>query len=348
MDDSRTRRPEPTMRDVAALAGVSIKTVSRAVNGERGVGADVARRVAEAAAALGYRPNLSASSLRRADRRSTTLGVVFEDLSNPFDSTLLRAVEARARESGFLVFAGSDEDDPARQAEILESLALRRVDGLLAMPLAGHQDALRGERQRGVPMVLLDRPPTFPDTDCVTTTNRESTSEAVQRLTALGHRRIAFLGDRQELWTHQERHAGYVEGLARAGVRPGRDLVRRDLRGPEAAQTAVTDLLGLPEPPTAVFAAQNLLAIGAVRALQHAGLEHDVALVGFDDFPVADLLRPAVSVVQQDVSALGRTAADLVLARIAGDRSPAKHVTIPATLVPRGSGEVPPLRSARG
>ncbi|GAB7192403.1 LacI family DNA-binding transcriptional regulator [Kineococcus sp. NUM-3379] len=342
----RQRRSEPTMRDVAAMAGVSIKTVSRVINDEPGAGAEVARRVLEAAASLGYRPNLSASSLRRADGRSTTLGVVVEDLSNPFDAALLRAVEARALESGFLVFAGSDEDDPQRQGEILSALASRRVDGLIAMPLAGHRpgdpDHLHAEHRRGMPVVLVDRPPAFGGTDCVTTTNRDASREVVLRLAALGHRRIAHLGDRPTLWTVQERYAGYAEGLRQAGLPLQEGLVRTGLRGPDAAEAAVAELLQLAEPPTAVFAAQNLLTVGAVRALQRRGAEHRVALVGFDDVPLADLLRPAVTVVRQDLPAMGRAAADLVLARIEGDTSPPRHVTIPATMVRRGSGEIPP------
>src|SRR5438270_6380506 len=144
------------MRDVAALAHVSVKTVSRVINGEPGAGQEVAERVRAAARSLGYRPNLSASSLRRADRRSATIGVLLEDLSNPFDAALLRAVENRARERGVLVLAGSDDDDPGQQAELLEALAVRRIDGLVTMPAGGHQDRLHAERQRGLPMVLVD------------------------------------------------------------------------------------------------------------------------------------------------------------------------------------------------
>ncbi|NUT91683.1 MAG: LacI family DNA-binding transcriptional regulator, partial [Saccharothrix sp.] len=152
-------RREPTMRDVAALARVSVKTVSRVVNGLPGAGPEVVERVRAAARSLGYRPNLTASSLRRSDKRSATIGVLFEDLSNPFDSALLRAVEDRARQNGVLVLAGSSEDEPHLQRELLESLATRRVDGMVVMAVGGHQDALQQERERGTPMVLVDRPP---------------------------------------------------------------------------------------------------------------------------------------------------------------------------------------------
>ncbi|MDQ3787982.1 MAG: LacI family transcriptional regulator, partial [Actinomycetota bacterium] len=319
---SRDRRREPTMRDVAALAKVSTKTVSRVINDLPGAGPEVVERVRAAARTLGYRPNLSASSLRRTDRRSATIGVLLEDLSNPFDSALLRAIEDRARQDDVLVLAGSSEDDPELQRELLTSLAIRRVDGMVVMAAGGHQDALQQERERGTPMVLVDRPPTFHGTDSVTTTNRESSREAVLRLAGLGHQRIAFLGDRQTLWTSQERHNGYVEGLAHAGLTLRAELVRTDLQGADAAESATAALLDLDEPPTALFTAQNLLTVGAIGALRARRVQHHVALIGFDDFPLADMLEPGVTVLRQDVPALGRKAAELIFNRIQGDQSP--------------------------
>ncbi|MEU4446115.1 LacI family DNA-binding transcriptional regulator [Actinosynnema sp. NPDC050801] len=340
--DPRGARREPTMRDVAALAQVSTKTVSRVINDLPGAGAEVVERVRAAARTLGYRPNLTASSLRRSDRRSATIGVLFEDLSNPFDAALLRAVEDRARQNGVLVLAGSSEDDPGLQRELLTSLATRRVDGMVVMAVGGHQDALQQERERGTPMVLVDRPPTFGGTDSVTTTNRDSSREAVLHLAGRGHRRIAFLGDRQTLWTSQERYTGYLEGLAHTGLTLHEELVRTDLHGPDAAATAAAALFDLDEPPTAMFTAQNLVTVGAMRVLRARDLHHRVALIGFDDFPLADMLEPGVTVLRQDVPALGRRAAELIFARIAGDQSPPTHAVVPATLVQRGSGELTP------
>jgi LacI family transcriptional regulator len=330
------------MRDVAALAKVSTKTVSRVINGLPGAGPEVVDRVRAAARTLGYRPNLTASSLRRSDRRSATIGVLFEDLSNPFDSALLRAVEDRARHNGVLVLAGSSEDDRALQGELLVSLSARRVDGVVVMAAGGHQDALQQERERGTPMVLVDRPPTFGGTDCVTTTNRDSSREAVLQLASLGHRDIAFLGDRRTLWTSQERYTGYLEGLAQAGLTLREELVRTDLHGADLAETAARALLDLGQPPTALFTAQNLVTVGAMRVLRARGLQHRVALIGFDDFPLADMLEPGITVVRQDVPGLGRKAADLIFARIDGDTSPPVHAVVPAALVRRGSGEIPP------
>jgi LacI family transcriptional regulator len=191
-------------------------------------------------------------------------------------------------------------------------------------------------------MVLVDRPPTFSRTDSVVTNNRETSREAVLQLAGLGHRHIGYLGDRQSVWTGQERYAGYVEGLAHAGIRLREDLVCPDLRGSEAAEATAARLLDLPEPPTALFTAQNLLTLGAMRALRAGGLQHRIGLIGFDDFPLADMVEPAITVVRQDVPRIGRTAADLLFTRIEGDRSPPVHAVVPAVLIRRGSGEIPP------
>lgn len=330
------------MRDVAALAKVSTKTVSRVINDLPGAGPEVVERVRAAARSLGYRPNLTASSLRRSDRRSATIGVLFEDLSNPFDSALLRAVEDRARHNGVLVLAGSSEDDRTLQSELLVSLSARRVDGVVVMAAGGHQDALQQERERGTPMVLVDRPPTFGGTDCVTTTNRDSSRDAVLQLAALGHRDIAFLGDRRTLWTSQERYTGYLEGLAQAGLTLRDELVRTDLHGADLAEAATKTLLDLDRPPTALFTAQNLVTVGAMRVLRARDLHRSTALIGFDDFPLADMLEPGITVVRQDVPGIGRKAAELVFARIDGDTSPPVHAVVPAALVRRGSGEIRP------
>jgi LacI family transcriptional regulator len=241
-----------------------------------------------------------------------------------------------------LVLAGSSEDEPHLQRELLESLATRRVDGMVVMAVGGHQDALQQERERGTPMVLVDRPPTFGGTDCVTTTNRDSSREAVLQLAALGHRDIAFLGDRRTLWTSQERYTGYLEGLAQAGLTLREELVRTDLHGADLAEAATTALLDLEKPPTALFTAQNLVTVGSMRVLRARGVQRSVALIGFDDFPLADMLEPGITVVRQDVPGIGRKAAELVFARIDGDTSPPVHAVVPAALVQRGSGEISP------
>ena len=329
----------PTMRDVAALAGVSIKTVSRVVNQEPGVAPELVGRVLDAVGLLGYRHNLTASSLRRADHKTATIGLLLEDISNPFSSALHRAIEDVARHRGTLVLAGSSDEDPDRQQELLHALVSRRVDGLIAVPASGNQNALLRERRLGRPMVLVDR--LAPEADSVVVDNRAGVGQALRHLVAHGHRRIAFLGDLRSIWTATERHAGYVEALAAEGIMLNPHLVRMDVHGIDVAEAVVRELLAAADPPTALLAGQNLITIGAIHALQRLGWQHRVALVGFDDFPLADLLNPAVSVIAQDPTGLGQAAAELLFARVDGDRTPPRHVVVPTRLVPRGSGEIP-------
>lgn len=330
------------MRDVAALAGVSLATVSRVVNGEVGVRPDYAERVAEAVDLLGYRPNLTASNLRRADRRTATIGLLLEDVANPFSSTLHRAVEDVARPRGTLALAGSVDEDPERERELLRVFLARQVDGLIVVSTGADILNLLREGRRGVPLVFVDRPPVVNGADSVTVDNRAGAAEAVRHLAARGHRRIAHLADLMTIWTSAERSAGYVEGLAAAGLDLDPRLVRQDVRGSAAAERAAGDLLDGPEPPSAIFSAQNIITIGVIRALQTRNLQHRVALIGFDEVTLADRLDPAVTVVSQDVTAIGRTAADLLFARIDGDSGPGRHVVVPTRLLARGSGEIPP------
>ncbi|RDI63741.1 LacI family transcriptional regulator [Nocardia pseudobrasiliensis] len=329
------------MREVAALAGVSIKTVSRVVRGEAGVSAELAARVSDAAAMLDYRHNLAASTLRGHGQKTAAIGLVLMDVANPYASALHRAVEDIAHGRGTLVFAVSSDEDPDRQREVLDALLSRRVDGLIVMPVGTDHAMLLHEQSRGTPIVFVDRRPAL-DIDSVTVDNREGACRAVEHLAAQGHRRIAYLGDLHTIWTAAERYAGYVEGLARAGVTLNPALVCADLHSPAAAAAATTALITGPNRPTAIFSAQNLVTLGVLAALQTHDLHNHIALVGFDDLPLAELLHPALTVIAQDPTTIGRTAADVLFTRLDGDVAPPRHVVISTRLLPRGSGEIAP------
>src|SRR6266498_995950 len=180
----------PTMLDVAALAGVSLKTVSRVVNQAPNVAPELVTRVLDAIRLLDYRPNLTASSLRRADRKTAAIGLLLEDVANPFSSALHRAVEDVARERGSLVFAGSSDEDGDRERELLLALVARRVDGLIAVPCGDNDGGLLREQRLGRPMVVVDRLVASGDADTVTVDNRGGAQRAVRHLAAHGHRRI--------------------------------------------------------------------------------------------------------------------------------------------------------------
>lgn len=330
-----------TMRDVAALAGVSLKTVSRVVNGATTVDADLAARVRRAVAQLNYRHNMTASNLRRGDRRSFMIGLMLEDVSNPYSSAIYRAVEDVARERGVELLAGSLGEDPARERELAASLVARRVDGLIIVPAGRDHSYLRDEQDMGVAVVFVDRPPVLLPADSVMADDRHGAMTAVTHLIDHGHRRIAFLGDLTSIATAQERYAGYRDTLRSAGLPEDPALVLHDLHTAEAAEAAVMRLLSGPEPPSALFSSQNLITIGTVRALRACGAHHRTALVSFDDVPLADMLDPPVTVVAQDVVKVGALAAQILFRRIDGDTSAVQAHIVPVRLIPRGSGEIP-------
>ena len=327
----------PTMNDVARTAGVSLKTVSRVVNGETTVAPDLAARVHAAVESLNYRPHIGASMLRRNDRRTWTIGLMLEDVANPFSAAVHRAVEDEARLRGVQVLTGSLDEDPQRERELAGAFVQRHTDGLIIAPTGADQAYLG--LLSDIPVVFVDRPGTGFAGDSVLTTNVSGSGDAVRHLVAQGHKRIAYIGDRARIPTSRERHRGYLTALVAAGLTP---FAERRLRHSSYAESTTLGLFDRPDPPTALFTSQNLITIGAFRALRRLRLQHRIALIGFDDFPLADLLEPAVTVVAQDPTTMGRTAARALFERIDGADGPPREFWIPTRLILRGSGEIPP------
>ena len=335
------------MRDVAALAGVSLKTVSRVVNGVSTVDPALTAKVTAAATKLGYRPNLTASNLRRSDGRTSTIGMLIEDAANPFSAALMRAVENVAHERGVLVLVSSLDEDPLRERKLVSALIDRRVDGLVIVPCGRDHSYLVSERSAGLRTVFVDREPQLFDADAVVSDNEAGAANAVRHLLEQGHRRIGYLGDRVSISTARQRLSGYSRAIERAHVDVDNTIVRTELTSVQAAHDAALELLGLPDAPTALFASQNMVTIGAVLALRELGLQDRVALVGFDDFQLAELLRPGISVIAQDTEQLGRRAAEILFARLDADDSPTRTIVVPTRLIERGSGEIGPNGAAR-
>jgi DNA-binding LacI/PurR family transcriptional regulator len=330
----------PTMKDVARVAGVSHMTVSRVVNGDPGVLPATAARVEQAVRTLGYQRNEMARHLRAKGQPTGTIGLVVDDVANTFWSALARAVEDEAMRRGYIVLVGSTNDDRRRERAVVSAFCSRRVDGLIVVPVAGSQRFLGVQQAMGTRVVCVDRPGDGLDADVVVVDNRAATAAAVGHLLDRGHRRIGFVGDSEDVWTADERYAGYASALGSAGLDVDPALVRRGARTRALAAEAVTSLLGLPSPPTALLTGNNMITIGAIGALPD-GSRPPVALVGFDDFPLADRLSPGVTVVSQDPASLGATSAQMLFARIEGDDAPPRTVVLPTRLVARGSGEVP-------
>jgi len=330
----------PTMREVAALAGVSLKTVSRVINAEPAVSDEVRSRVVGAIQRLDYRHDHAASSLRRSDRKTSTIGVLLEDVANPFSSALHREIEDVALRRGVLVLAGSSDEDEAREQQLIAAFTSRRVDGLIIVPASHDHSYLLSERRAGTSMVFVDRPPGFLDADSILTDNQAGTRQGVGHLIAHGHRRIGYLGDLMTITTATERYQGYEQELAAARIGLDPQLVRLNVHGIDKADAATVELLKLTEPPSALFTSQNLLTIGASRALHRLDLHHRIALVGFDDVLLGDLLEPGITVIAQDPSTMGRKAAEQLFRRIDGDQSASVHLVVPTRLITRGSGEI--------
>jgi LacI family transcriptional regulator len=330
------------MKEVATLAGVSLATVSRVVNADGSVRPDLAAKVREAVALLGYRRDLTATNLRRADRASASIGLVFDDVANPFHAGLLRGVETVARTRGVLPLVGSSDEDSGRERELAEAFLARRVDGLIVVPTGTDQSYLRADSDAGVALVFVDRPPGFIDADCVLSDNAGGAFAATAHLLAGGHRRIGFLGDQQRIFTAAERLRGYREALAAHGIAYDERLVVTELHDSAHASAAAADLLSADDPPTALFSAQNLISIGVIQRLRQLDLHRRVALVGFDDLTLADALDPGLTVIAQDANELGRMSAELLFARLDGRSGPSRRAEVATTLIERGTGELRP------
>jgi len=325
----------PTIRDVAAEAAVSTKTVSRVLNGEPSVRPATARNVRDAIARLGFERNEAAANLRRRRKSTSLVGLVVGDLGSPGTAVLARGAEQVGREHGYYLLVASSGSDAAIEAELIRTFRAGRVDGLIVVP-TGSDLSFLAESTAGAPVVFADRLPGNLRADSVVAADADGARQAVEYLLARHHRRIGFLGGPASLFSVAQRYRGYEQALAAAAVDLDPALVRLGLDDTAGALDAAAALLRLPDPATALFGADTGATIGALRA---AAGRSDVAVIGFDDFQMAGLLDPPVTVVARDVEALGRTAAELLLRRIGGDRRPVQRITLDTVLIPRASGE---------
>jgi LacI family transcriptional regulator len=321
--------------DVARLAGVSVKTVSRVVTGDPNVSSSTRERVLEAAQRLRFRPNHLARDLRQGGV-SRTVAFVIGDLTNPFYALVAAGIEKVLAEQGLTMVLAATGDDPVHEARVVGAMLERRVHSLLLVPIAADQSYLAGEQQLGTPVICIDRPGRHLAADSVVLSNRTGAAEAVRSLLAHGHRRIAFIGS--SMYTHDERLAGYRQALFESGVAAVPAWERQDARTAADAERAARELLAGPMAPTAIFAGNNRISTGVLHALREA--PQRCAFIGFDDFDLADTL--GVSVVAHDAEAMGREAVRLALARHADLDGPPAQSVIPTRLTLRGSGEIPP------
>lgn len=342
LDRGRGRRP-PTIREVAQLAGTSIGTVSRVINGATNVAPEMQLRVRQAIAELGYRPSAAAQSLRTASSR--LVACMMPDLFNPISACMVGAAEQVFAAAGYTLMMASTQRRPEREIAALEALGRRRVDGLLAMTLEeSSPEVLAALRDLHVPVVLLERDLPLPEADRVVSDHARAMQGVVELLFGLGHRRIALIAGIRQTLAVRERVGAFHATLVAHGITPDPELVWTEMITPEFGFRATRALMTRPDPPTAIIAAAQPLLAGALRALRHLRLSapRDVSLIAWGDSELAELGDPPVTVVRFDAKQLGVAAAQLLLRRLRGAAEPPKAVLVQTELVLRSSCGPPP------
>jgi LacI family transcriptional regulator len=321
----------PTMRDVAAAAGVSVMTVSRVVNGRSTVDPAMAERVNQAIRTLGFEPNGMARDLRYGSK-TATIGLIVEDLANPFYFTLMRIVEQVARSHDALLITSSSEEDASREGEVISALVRRRVSGLLIIPTAGRRSNVG--HLPAIPMVMLDRPSAETGSDTVLIDSFGGAKAGTERLIAAGHRRIAVLGRLTETYTSAERLRGFEEAMREAGIEVNPSLVRLGAHTEGQAAAEAAALMDAADPPTAFLCFNNRMTSGLVEELDRRHVVLDIA--GFDEIPGSQYFPMPVTFITYDLEQMGRWATDMLFRRIDGDTSPPKSRVVRTSLVTRG------------
>jgi LacI family transcriptional regulator len=335
------------MTDVARLARTSVATVSAIVNGSARVSPELAARVREAIAEVGYRPDGIARSLKKGSTQ--TIGLLVTDITNPFFTAVVHSVEDAAQARGYSVFLCNSDEDVAEERTYLDLLLTRRVDGLILVPTGKAADYAGFALAPRAPVVFIDRVIPGVPVDTVTVDNVSASQAAIEYLLRLGHRRIGIVTGLPHLSTSAERLKGYRRALRKAGIAVDPELVRQGDFRQEGAFQAAQSLLAVRARPTAIFASNNLMAIGTMLAVRAAGLScpEDVSLACFDDFDWAGVFHPRLTVLRQPTAEIGQRAMALLLERLGGAKngSAPHHIALKAELVVRDS--CAPPRGAR-
>ena len=330
----------PTIHDVARRAGVSISTVSHVINETRHVNSATRERVLAAMVELNYQPNRLARSLR--NRRTHTLGVLLPNSANPFFAQVLLGIEAACFDHGYNFILGNANELAERELAYLDVLLSKQVDGILLVSTGAYEEALSFLSTRGAPVVMVDRSPgpAYCETiDTVFTDNHGGGRLATEYLLGLGHRRIACISGPSLLTSSAGRVDGYREALAAAGAAVDETLIVPGDFQHESGYQACRALMALPQPPSAIFVCNDLMAVGALCAIHEAGLRvpEDVSVIGFDNIALSSYSVPRLTTIAQPTEQLGRTAVDLMLGRLAEREAPAHNERLPVWLIERDS-----------
>lgn len=327
-----------TIKDVAARAGVSINTVSRVINDKGEVSQETREKILEAIESLKFRPNSFARSLQ--GKKSHFMGQIVTDCTNPTNAQQIRAVQNITANQGYSVMLADTNEQHERELAAVELMVEKFVDGFLITPLQFDNSHLFKLHQEGtVPFVLTNRLIEGLEVDAVLHDNFKGAYEATKHLIETGHTRIAYITSRRQVWTVKERLAGYRAALAEAKLDYDEELVVQINLDLESAFQATNYLLKLPKRPTAIFAYNDFMAVGVIRALKEAGIRipGDMALVGYDDIIYAQFLEVPLTTVRQPTQALGEAAAEVLLRRIANRAAPVEQVVLQPSLIIRAS-----------
>lgn len=333
-----------TMRDVAKLAGVSSSTVSHVINETRFVNPETRERVLQAMAELNYQPNRLARSLR--NRQTHTFGVLLPNSANPFFAEVLLGVEAACFDHGYNIILGNANDDPERELFYLDVLLSKQVDGIFLVSTGAYHEALEMLTRHNAPVVMVDRSPGTRQFDTVFANNEGGGIIATQYLLDLGHRRIGCITGPSMLTPSADRVTGYRQALESAGLTVDEELIIAGDFQHESGYHAGQQLLGLPDPPTAIFACNDLMAVGVLYAAYEGGLRipTDISVIGFDDVPLASYTVPRLTTIYQPSQEIGRVAVELLIQRLQDRDAATRHEQLPASLVERDSCGVAPGR----
>ncbi|MEV6925320.1 LacI family DNA-binding transcriptional regulator [Dactylosporangium sp. NPDC051485] len=329
------RAKRPTMVDVAREAGVALRTVSRVVNSDPTVGPEYVAKVQAAIRALHFRPDERARQLRTGV--AGTIGAAVRRIAEA--NPALAAIEQTARTAGLTLLASSTDFDESRERDILVSMCRQRLDGIIVEPFGESHGYLEPELDAGMPVVSMDRPMSGLSVDCVMADNASGIGMAFHHLHRHGHRRIAYIGDSERVFSGRERAAAFRAALVAHG-QPVHGLVHPGDITAERVAAALHTALDAADPATALVTGNVDTTIAVLRRLGPQAASR-LAIVAFDDVPLADLLQPALTVIAQDTARIGHTAVELLRARIADPSRPVQTVIVPVSLTVRGSGEVP-------
>ena len=337
------------MREVAEQAGVSVTTVSHVINNSRPVNPETKTRVEQAMQVLGYQPNVLARSLRRG--KSQTIGVILPDNANPYFAEVVRGIEDTSFSNGYSVMLCNSDNDLEKEHLYTNVLIEKQVDGIIFVAAGLSEENINNLQKRGVPSVLVDRQVPGVEIDSVFADNQAGGFLAVNHLVALGHTAIACITGPRGVRSSSERIAGYRQALEAAGIHPDPGWVVEGDFQVQSGYAGAEQLLKLDNTPSAIFACNDLMAIGAYRFAREKQLRipQDISIIGFDDIRLAEFTNPPLTTIRQSKAKMGAQAAELLLGRIANGNQSFRQEIIPVQLVVRAStAQKHPIMEAAG